>query len=426
MLENVQISTLCNGLTIVSASDLRAESVSGGIWIKAGGRYEALCESGYSHFLEHMLFKGTDTRTPEDITRAIEGRGGYLNAYTQEENTCYYFRLPCERVADGIDVLADMYRNSLLSDQELEREREVILEEIKMYQDLPHHHVQEKMQEAMFLNHALGRPLAGSEESLRSLDHYTLSSFKDSFYQPGSTVMAFAGRVDHAECVDYVQRVMGDITSGSARDFEPLANEHPHNALVVDGREITQVHAVMGFRVFGRHDKRRYALRVLNGLLGENMSSRLFQSVRERNGLCYSIQSGFQLFDDCGIFSISGGFDEHRAYAALELTSGELKKLLAEGVRDDELRQTKEYLQGTFRLGLESTGSQMNYIAESYLNYNMVRDPREVLVGISAVSIDDVHSLAAEIFHQDNLTLAVVAPVRLADDHQRWLSAFCL
>ena len=423
MLDNIHITALSNGLTVLSISDPSAESVSAGIWIRAGGRYECASKAGYSHFLEHMLFKGTPTRTPLEITRSIEGRGGYMNAYTQEESTCYYVRLPCEYMEEGVDVLSDMYMNSLLSDEELEREREVILEEIKMYQDLPHHLVQEKLQDAMFREHALGRPLAGSEETLRPVDNKILSDFKNSFYKPGSTVMAFSGRVDHDACVKSVEKCLGTMSAGEGDPYTGLNTSHGQDPLIITGKEINQVHAVLGFRVFGRHDERRYALRVMNGLLGENMSSRLFQSVRERHGLCYSIQSGYQLFDDGGMFTISGGFDSHRAYAALELTVAELKALVDEGIDDAELSRTKEYLQGTFRLGLESTGSRMSFLGESFLNYRHVRNPLEILEGINSVQVDDVCALAAGILNTDNMTLSVVAPTELSHDEARWLES---
>ncbi|MFO7937511.1 MAG: pitrilysin family protein [Kiritimatiellia bacterium] len=423
MLDNIQITTLSNGMTVLSTADPDAESVSAGIWIRAGGRYESDSEAGFSHFLEHMLFKGTPSRSSLDITRIIEGCGGYINAYTQEESTCYYTRLPCEYMENSVDVLADMYVNSLLADDEIEREREVIMEEIKMYQDLPYHQVQETLQEAMFKEHALGRPVAGNEESLSRLDHDCLAEFKDAYYRPSSTVMAFAGKLNHSDCVQCVEKYFGMLPAGEAYLPAELNSACTQDDLIVTGKEISQVHAVIGFRIFGRHDRRRYALRVLNALLGENMSSRLFQSVRERHGLCYSIQSGYQLFSDGGIFSISGGFDASRAFSALELTASELRKLSENGIGEDELNRTQKYLQGTFRLALESVGSRMNFLGESYLNYRHVRSPEEMLSGIKAVQIEDVEALIAEILTGDNMTLAVVAPNELSIDKKRWLES---
>jgi len=309
----------------------------------------------------------------------------------------------------------------LISDEELEREREVILEEIKMYQDLPHHLVQEVLQEAMFKGHPLGRPLAGTEETLNSVNHAILSDYRDQRYKPGATVVAFSGRVDHEECVKCVNDRLGALPAGEGDPFDQIDSSFGQDPLVVVGREITQVHAVLGFRIFGRHDQKRFALRVMNGLLGENMSSRLFQSVRERHGLCYSIHSGYQLFDDGGMFTISGGFDTRRFQSALKLTVQELKNLVEKGLDEDELRRTKEYLQGTFRLGLESVSSRMNFLGESYINYRNVRSPEEILDGIKSVTAADVQSLAAEVLTESNMTLAMVTPVKLSKDPSRWL-----
>ncbi|MDA3926891.1 MAG: pitrilysin family protein [Kiritimatiellae bacterium] len=423
MLNNVKNSQLDNGLTILSVSDSGAESVAVGIWVKAGGRYESNSQAGFSHFLEHMLFKGTSARSSLDITQEIEGRGGYLNAYTQEESACYYVRLPYEFMEEGIDVLSDMYMNASISDEELVREREVILEEIKMYQDMPHHLVQEKLQEAMFKGHAVGRPLAGSEKTLNPVNHAILSAYKEQHYKPCATVVAVSGRVNHDESVKFVNDRMGALPAGSVDDFDPLDNSFGQEPIVVLGREITQVHAVLGFRIFGRHEEKRFALRVMNGLLGENMSSRLFQSVRERHGLCYSIQSGYQLFDDCGMFTITGGFDSKRIDDALKLTVKELNNLVEKGVDADELVRTKEYLLGTFRLGLESVSSRMNFLGESYTNFRHVRSPEEVLAGIQCVTATDIQSLAAEILTESNMTLAMVTPNALSGDESRWLDA---
>jgi len=421
MLNNVKITKLNNGITVLSAADIGAESVAVGLWVRAGGRYEKTQEAGFSHFLEHMLFKGTPKRNALEITQAIEGRGGYLNAYTQEESTCYYVRLPYEFMDQGVDVLTDMYVNALISDYEIEREREVILEEIKMYQDLPHHHVQEKLQEAMFKNHALGRPLAGCEETLNPVDNKILCGYKESRYKPGATVIAFSGRVDHDQCVKCVDERLGSLPAGDTAEFLELNSSSGQDQLMLVGKEISQVHAVLGFRIFGRHDKRRFALRVMNGLLGENMSSRLFQSVRERHSLCYSIQSGYQLFEDCGIFSISGGYDAQRVQDALALTIKELKNLIEGGVEEDELLRTKDYLLGTFRLGLESVSSHMNFLGESYTNYHNIRQPEEILSNLKSVSAKDVQELAVEILTSSNMTLAMVAPNSLDQEESRWL-----
>ncbi len=423
MLDHVQSTVLKNGATVVSSPTADAESVSVGIWVGVGGRHEKMALTGASHFLEHMLFKGTTQRSALELTQAIEGRGGYLNAFTQEECTCYYARLPHEYLPQAFDVLSDMYLNAALKEEDLNRERDVILEEIKMYQDQPQHVVQEKLQEALFKGHALGMPLSGDERSLARMDRKALLRFKSQAYAPSATVFAFSGRLEHEACVSCVSAAIGGVRKSRGLDFKAVDTSVGQDPYVLVKKDIAQVQAVVGFRVFGRHDDRRYALRVLNAILGENMSSRLFQSVRERHGLCYSIQSSFQLFEETGVFAISGGFDTQRAMAALKLTSKEVRRVLDKKVTSLELKRAKDYLLGTFRLGLEGTGSQMMFIGESFLNYGRLVRPEETLAGIQAVTADDVRRVAADVFDPSRMTLSLVVPNAQPESESDWLGS---
>jgi predicted Zn-dependent peptidase len=370
-----------------------------------------------------MLFKGTSTRSALQVTQAIEGRGGYLNAFTQEESTCYYARIPHEYLPQAFEVLADMYLNASLNEDDLNRERDVILEEIKMYQDQPQHVVQEKLQEALFKGHALGMPLSGDEKSLVKMGRETLLRFKAQAYTPCSTVFAFAGRLEHEACVACVTAALGGVRKGRGVDFKAVDSTVGQDPYVLVKKDIAQVQAVVGFRVFGRHDDRRYALRVLNAIFGENMSSRLFQSVRERHGLCYSILSSFQLFEETGVFAISGGFDTQRAMAALKLTAKEVRRLLDTKVSARELKRAKDYLLGTFRLGLEGTGNQMMFIGESFLNYGRLVRPEETLAGIQAVTADDVQRVASDVFEPSRMTVSLVVPNAQPESEGDWLGS---
>ncbi|MDX9866787.1 MAG: pitrilysin family protein [Kiritimatiellia bacterium] len=423
MLGTTKVTRLKNGVSVVTAAIENAESVALGIWVGVGGRHERRRLSGVSHFLEHMLFKGTPTRSALALSQAIEGRGGYLNAFTQEEATCYYARLPHEYLPQAFDVLSDMYLHASVREEDFRRERDVILEEIKMYQDLPQHVVQENMQAAMFRGHALGAPLSGDPQSLAAMSRETLLRFKAQAYAPGASVFAFAGRLEHEVCVSLVERAVGAEPRRRGLGFTRVDASVPQTRLSLARKEIAQAHAVIGFRIFGRHDDRRYALRVLNGVLGENMSSRLFQSVRERHGLCYSINSGFQLFEETGLFTISGGFDARRAIAALKRTAQEMRRLIDTPVGARELRRAKEYLQGTFRLGLEGAGNQMMFIGESLLNYGRVVCPQETLAGIEAVTAGDVQRVAEEVFEPSRLTLSLVVPNAQAESEEDWMAS---
>ena len=419
-MKNIQITVLKNGATVASSAVEDAESVAFGIWARVGGRYEKPMQSGMSHFLEHMLFKGTPTRSALQVSQAIEGCGGYLNAFTQEESTCYYARLPYEFMPKAVEVLTDMYVNATVKQDDLERERAVILEEIKMYQDQPQSLVLELLQDKMFVNHALGRPLAGNEKTLLPVDRAMMLDYKARVYVPSATVFAFAGRLSHEACVECVEKAFGHVAKRKRPTFPEVTGATQQRPFVMARKEITQVHAVAGFRIFGRHDPRRYALRVMNGLLGENMSSRLFQSVRERHGLCYSIQSGYQLFDETGMFTISGGFDTQRAEAALKLTAKEVRRVIDKKISPAELKRTKDYLLGTFRLGLEGTGNQMLLLGESLLHFGRVMLPEETIKGIQAVTADDIQRVAADTFTPERMTLSLVVPNNQPQDETAW------
>lgn len=423
-MKNANITILKNGATVATSEMEDAESVAIGLWANAGGRHETASQTGISHFLEHLLFKGTPSRTALQISQAIEGRGGYLNAFTQEENTCYYARLPYEYMTQAVDVLADMYLNATISQSDLERERAVIIEEIKMYQDQPQAVVQEQLQEAMYVGHPVGCPLAGSEKTLVPMDRATLLDYKTRAYTPAATVFAFAGRLRHEDCVACVEKLFGGLPKRKGLSYKLVDAKTKQKPFVMTRKDIGQVHAVAGFRTFGRHDDRRFAMRVLNGVLGENMSSRLFQTVREKHGLCYSIQSSYQLFEETGMFTISGGFDAARAEAALKLTSKEVRRIIDTKVGPAELKRAKDYLLGTFRLGLEGVEHQMLLIGSSILNYGRLIKPEETLEGIRKVTAEDVQHVAETVFTPSRLTLSLVVPNEQKQSEADWQKLF--
>ena len=421
MLDQVQLTTLPNGARVITAPQADAESVAVGFWVGVGGRHEAPSVAGASHFIEHMLFKGTRRRTAKEISQAIEGRGGYLNAYTQEDATCYYARIPHERLDEAFDVLADMYRDPKFAPAEIDRERGVIIEEMRMCHDQPQHVVQEQLMDGLWSGHPLGRPLVGSEKTLRAMTRAELDGFRRRHYQPGNTIFAMAGRLDHATCVALVKDALGRQPAGRRLTCRKAGRDVPQKRFRLARRDIEQVHAAIGFRCFGRHDSRRFALRMLNSVLGENMSSRLFQIVREKHGLAYAVQSSFQLFDETGAMVVSAGLDRVRAADALRLIGREVVRMREQPVSAGELRRARDYLQGQFRLGLEGTGSQMQWIGETLINYGRFVKPEEVLTRLMAVTAEDMRQVAAELFVPKKLTLSLVVPEKDPADEKKWL-----
>ena len=421
MLDHVQVTTLPNGARVITAPQPDAESVAVGIWVAVGGRHEPAAVAGASHFIEHMLFKGTRRRSARDISQAIEGRGGYLNAYTQEDCTCYYARIPHERLAEAFDVLVDMYREPKFAPGDIDRERGVIIEELRMGRDQPQQVVQEQLVEGLWHGHPLGRPLVGNERSLKTMTRADLDGFRRRHYQPGATVFAMAGRLDHAAAVALVRDEVGRLPAGRCPSFRKVARAVPQKHLRLAKRKIEQVHVAIGFRCFGRHDERRFALRLFNIILGENMSSRLFQIVREKHGLAYAVQSSFQLFDETGVLEISAGLDRARAQDALRLIAREVARLRDKPVSRDELRRTRDYLQGQFRLGLEGTSSQMQWIGDTLTNYGQFLSPDDVLAKLMAVTAEDLQQVASCVCDPRRLTLSLVVPEKDAADDQTWL-----
>jgi len=398
MLMDARLTELPNGVRVVTSTIPRVESVTMGIWAGVGSRYEPRRLSGISHFLEHMLFKGTRRRSARDISRAIEGRGGYLNAFTQEESTCYYARVAYDQLSRTAEVLADMYLHPALAARELERERGVILEEIMMYRDQPQHVVHEMLGGAVWPDHPLGRPVIGYPEVIASVSHSDMKAYKEAKYIGRNTVFSFAGRVDHEACVDVTAKLLGSMRSGRLPPCRKAAGLKRGSKTAFMKKDIEQAHLAMGFRTFGRQDTRRHTLRLLNAILGENMSSRLFHEVREKHGLAYSVHSIFHLYRDTGVFEISAGLDRARRAKAIALIGRQLKLLKTRPVGVRELKRAKDYVTGQLRLGLESTTHHMIWLGDSLLAFDRIILPEEGIEAAMRVTADDIQELSETVF----------------------------
>ena len=407
---NVEMSELGNGVRVVTSAMEHVESVSIGVWVASGGRYETKALNGTSHFIEHLLFKGTQKRSARDISRAIEGRGGYLNAFTQEENTCYFSRVAFDQLETAMDVLCDMYLNARLSQEDIAKERDVIVEEIMMYRDQPHHVVHELLTSALWRGHPLGLPISGTPEVLASVSRRDIMGYMRDHYVPGNTVIAVAGQVDHAKCVDLVRGHLGRRRARHVPRPRRVTAKTRRQDMAAEGRAVEQTHVAAGYRLFGRRDPRRYPLRVMNAVLGENMSSRLFQVVRETHGLAYSIHSSCHLYQDTGALLISAGLDRKRSRRALDLVAREVRKLKTRRIGAREMRRAKDYVTGQIRLSLESTSHQMMWLGDNILAHGAYISPDDVIERVEKVTADEVLELANTVLNPDMLSLAVVGP----------------
>lgn len=399
-------------MTVVTAEMPHMASISLGIWVGVGGRYEPAPLSGVSHFIEHLLFKGTRNRSAKQISQDVEGIGGYLNAFTTEEMTCFYSKARHDRFHELLEVLMDMFLNSTFDSVEIEKERNVIKEELAMYMDQPQHHVLELLNEALWPNHPLGRSLTGTTETLDKMTRARLVGFQRRNYVSGGILIAAAGKLKHEKIVKAVSAFARRLPIGDRPRFTPATAEQDAPRIRLFHKSTQQTQVALGIRACSRHDERRFAWRLLSTILGENMSSRLFQVLREDHGLAYSVCSSLSYFDDVGALVISAGLDTDKLRSALKLIMIELARLRSTLVTASELRRARDYLIGQIDLSLESTENQMMWLAEQMLGYGRTVPPSRIKQCLSAVKASDIRAVAADFLKPERMSLALVSPLK--------------
>jgi predicted Zn-dependent peptidase len=400
-----------NGVRIATQAMPEMKSVSVGIWVAVGGRHETEDLCGISHFLEHLLFKGTSKRSAKQITEEVEGVGGFINAFTTEDHTCFYAKAGSQHLPALADVLCDMYVNSLFAESEIARERDVIREEIMMYKDHPGQFSQELLTEAMWPRHALGRPLTGSLESITRIRREDLLKFVEKNYNGNSTVVTVAGNCSHDDVVRYFGDKLKNVAKGKPPEFQPWNEVKRDRRVLVVNDATEQTHLALGYHAMSRTDDRRHAMKLLSVILGENMSSRLFQQLRERYAYCYSVHSGTLALEDSGLVSICVGLEPEKLQSALRAIHKELDKLRTRPPGRKELRQAQEYTVGQNELALESTTNQIMWMGESLLAYGSVVDPDDVQACFKRVTGDQIQEVANLCFAPQKMGLGVVGPV---------------
>jgi len=386
-----------------------AESVAVGVFVSSGSRHETPETSGISHLIEHMLFKGTPTRRPIDITREIEGRGGMLNACTGEEATCYFVHLPDDFLGEAIDLLADIYLRATMPEDEFVREKAVVIDEIKMYADEPDQVAAENLQRNLFPGSQLGLPIAGTPESLAPLKTQDLKRYVRSHYRADNTILAVVGSFDPDKAVAMARRSFGRLRASAAPAFreKPFRRVVPESAVKKD---VQQAQLALGYRTFGISDPRKYAATLLDGVLGRGMMSRLFQELREKKGISYDISSRMQFFSDSGMFTVTAGLDPAKAQIALKTIYREIDRLKTRRVTAAELKRTKEFLVGNFRLSHEKVTSKLFFYGQTMLSFGRIVEPQEQVDGIQAVAADELQSVAREIFDESRRSVSWVTP----------------
>jgi predicted Zn-dependent peptidase len=404
----VTAETLPSGLRLTTEAMPHVRSVSVGVWLKRGSRHETDAESGVAHFVEHMLFKGTFTRTAQQIAQTIDSIGGQLDAFTSKEYAGYYIKVLDEHLPLAIDLLSDMVMHPALAPADIAREQSVILEEIKMVEDAPDDLVHEVFAEQFWARHPLGRPILGTPETVSSFTSEGLRRYFEQTYLAPNLIVAAAGRIEHAGVRALIERAFERLPTAAAPAVDVPPAITP--GVVVREKDIEQSHVCLGTAAYPQAHADRHALYVLNTILGGSMSSRLFQHIREDRGLAYSVWSSLMAFSDAGAMTIYAGCATDRVEEVVDLTIAELAGLRATPVPADELQRAKDHLKGSLMLSLENTSSRMSQLAKQELTFGRQFTLDEILGSIDAVSAGDVQRVASDLFKDGAVVATVVGP----------------
>ena len=404
-------TTLANGVRVVTGAMTGVRSASLIFYYGVGSRYERPETAGVAHFLEHMLFKGTERRPdPMQISQEIEGVGGILNAATGRESTNYWCKVPSTHFALAYDVLADIIRNSVIDKAELDKERSVIVEEIRSVNDAPEDLVHDVIDELVWGDQAVGRSIAGSEQTVGAITRDGMVGFWRRNYSPERLVVAAGGDVRHEEVVALTERHFGDLAATEPDAFDPTVDTQDGARVRLVERETEQAHLCIAMPALPYTTERRYAQSTIEAILSSGMSSRLFQEIREKRGLVYSVYGYFRPYEDVGQGVVYAGTDLERVEETVGAVIGELRKLRDEPVPADELQRTKDLRKGRLLMGLEDSRSVASWIGSQELTYGEIKTPEEVMEKIEAVTVPEVQELSQELFQTDRLSLALVGP----------------
>lgn len=403
--------TLKNGLRVVSEKIPYVKSVSIGIWVGAGSRNETNSNNGISHFIEHMLFKGTEKRTAKEIAESIDNIGGQLNAFTGKECTCYYAKILDSHIDVAMDVLSDMFFNSKFEPKDIDIERRVILEEIGMYEDSPEELVHDVLSETSWRGNSLGYPILGTNKSLKKIDRKTIKGYVQKRYNPSNSVISIAGNFEEDNLMELIDKYFSHWT-GEAVEDEELNPAQFICDVNIKQKETEQVHICMGFNGIEHGNDKVYTLLAINNIFGGGMSSRLFQKIREEKGLVYSIYSYPSSYKSAGLFVIYAGMNPEHLNQVIEMSIKEVEILIRDGISEDELQKSKEQLKGNYILGLESTSSRMNSIGKSELMLGHIYTPEEILEKIDDINMEQVRNVIEQVFKFENTSFAGVGNIR--------------
>lgn len=397
---------LDNGIRVISETLPHANSVSIGIWVANGSRHERRESNGVAHFIEHLLFKGTSRRSALDIAREIDSVGGILNAFTSREYVCYYAKVLDKFLPKAVDILVDIFHNSLFDPEEIEKERKVVLQEISMMEDNPDDSIHDLFHQHFWKGHPLGMSILGDQESVSSLSRDKIVGYKNHMYRADDIIITAAGKVDHQDLLDLIGTLLPDVPQGSGK----VACQNPvyEKRIELIGKELEQVHMCLGVRGLQQNHSQRYEAFIMNTILGGSMSSRLFQEVREKQGLAYSVYSYMASHVDAGSLVIYAGSSQEHFTEVLEITVRELMRLKKEPISMLELDSAREQLKGNLILSLESSDNRMSKLAKNEIYFGGYQPLEEITAGFDRVTSESIMQLSSELLDDNYLTLVLL------------------
>jgi len=406
-IRDIETTTLPNGIKIITEAMPHVRSVSVGIWINAGSRRETPEQNGVCHFIEHMLFKGTSNRSAEEIARSVDSIGGNLDAFTAKELVCYNTKVLDEHLPFAVDILSDLVLNPLFREEDIEKEKGVILEEIKMDADNPDYLVHEIFSADFWKDHPLGKPILGTRETVKRFDHQMIRNYYQGIYSPASLLITAAGNLTHQRLVELASRRFAELKPASP--LEPQAAPATHARISLRSKkDLEQVHVCLGVPSYPIRHEERFTCYVLNTVLGGGMSSRLFQNIRERQGLAYAVFSELNPYTDTGCLSVYAGTSLESARRVVESVLKEFAELKQNQVAAEELRRAKDHLKGSLMLSLESTSSRMSNLARQEMHFGRFFTLDELAASIEAVTAEGVQRVAQTFFSQKQIALTVL------------------
>jgi predicted Zn-dependent peptidase len=405
--------TLSNGIRVVSETLPKSRSVSIGVWVKIGSRHEPEELGGISHFIEHLFFKGTERRSAKDIAIEMDSIGGEMNAFTSQEATTYFAKVVDEHLPVAIDILSDILLSSKFDSAEMEKERKVILEEIKGAEDAPDDYIHELLTNTVWAGNSLGRPILGTRDTIKALKHKDIVSYIDDYYSPKEIVISVAGNFEHSRLIELLNASFGRLSTGgiAKKEITPVFKQ----AIAVRKRQLEQVQICLGCKGIHFMHEGRFVISALNTVLGNSMSSRLFQEIREQSALAYSIYSYMSAYRDTGLLTVCAAADPSNALEVVRLVMRELRKLKDEGITQAEETRVRNQIKGNLVLTLESSNSHMSRLARQEIYFGKYLSMDDIIRGVEKVTAAQVHDLAQQLFTRENISLAILGPLSKSD-----------